>query len=273
MCANVVFIHGFSEHVNRYNEFFPKLAAHGLQIYAWDKRGYGKSVIKPSQKGLTGPTSQVVADIAAFVREKLQSDDLTTPPVPLFVMGYSIGGGEALLMAADNHFADLVCRVRGWILESPFIGFPPGQSPNRIKIAAVRLLSGLAPSHQVKHRIPPDHLSRDAAVANAVRSDPLCHYTGTLEGLSSLLDRTAMLSSGQVRLSNRVHSIFLAHGTDDRQCSHDAAMKFIQAQDAVEDKTWKSYEGGFHQLHQDYCKDEFAQDVVDWILQRIDTRG
>ena len=92
--------------------------------------------------------------------------------------------------------------------------------------------------------------------------------TGTLEGLASLLDRTALLSSGQAKLGQQVRSIFLAHGTADRVCSHDAAVEFLDRQRAVEDKTRKSYEGAYHQLHADYCKDEFANDVVDWILAR-----
>ena len=77
-----------------------------------------------------------------------------------------------------------------------------------------------------------------------------------------------MLSSGRVRLGNQVRSVLLTHGTHDLTCSYDAAKKFLERQHAVEDRTTKPYEGAYHQLHADHCKDEFAKDVVDWILER-----
>ncbi len=75
---------------------------------------------KPGEQGLTGPTSQVISDIVSFIKAQLPSS------VPVFVMGHSMGGGEALILASDPQHADLVKNVRGWLLESPFIGFPTG---------------------------------------------------------------------------------------------------------------------------------------------------
>ncbi|RFU74423.1 alpha beta hydrolase [Trichoderma arundinaceum] len=260
--AKVIFVHGFSEHINRYNDFFPKLAEQGIQVFAWDQRGWGRSVTKPAEKGLTGPTSRVVADVAAFIQEKLPSD------VPVFVMGHSMGGGEVLTLAGDAQHKQLVGQIRGWILEAPFIGFSVGEEPSTLKVFLGRLVGRLLPKQQLKHVVPPEHLSRDQAVVDSIKNDELCHNTGTLEGLASLLDRTAVLSAGGVKLGADVHSLFLTHGTNDMTCSHDAAMKFLKDQAAVEDKEAKSYEGAYHQLHADHCKDEFTKDVVEWILKR-----
>ncbi|PHH68231.1 hypothetical protein CDD83_6186 [Cordyceps sp. RAO-2017] len=260
--AKLIFVHGFNEHINRYNDFFPKLTAHGIQVYGWDQRGWGRSVTKACERGLTGPTQQVVADVAAFVRDKLPS------PVPVFVMGHSMGGGEILTMAGDAQHSSLTGQMRGWILECPLIGFPAGQEPNTVKVLAGRLVSRLLPRQQLHIVVPPEHLSRDAAVVESVRKDPLCHNTGTLEGLASLLDRTEALSSGQIRLSERVRSILLAHGTQDVICSQAAAIKFMESQQDVRDKTIRTYDGAYHQLHADNCKDEFARHLVDWILER-----
>ncbi|KAK8917590.1 hypothetical protein H634G_08852 [Metarhizium anisopliae BRIP 53293] len=265
--AKLIFVHGFSEHINRYNEFFPKLAEKGIQVFGWDQRGWGRSVAKPAQKGLTGPTSQVIADVAAFVRDKLPAKD-NADASPVFVMGHSMGGGEVLTLAADSQYAELVGQVRGWILECPFVGFPVGEEPSSIKIFVGRLIGRLLPKQQLKHVVPPEYLSRDEAVVQAVRDDPLCHDTGTLEGLASLLDRTALLSSGRVQLGKQVKGVLLTHGTEDRACSYDAALRFMEQQHSVEDKTTKSYHGAYHQLHTDHCKDEFTNDVIEWILER-----
>ncbi|UKZ83702.1 hypothetical protein TrVFT333_011511 [Trichoderma virens FT-333] len=260
--AKLIFVHGFSEHINRYNDWFPILAEHGIQVFSWDQRGWGRSVTRPAEKGLTGPTAQVVADIVAFIQEKLPSD------VPVFVMGHSMGGGEVLTLAGDAKHRQLVAQIRGWILEAPFIGFSKGEEPSVVKVVLGRLVGRLLPRQQLKHVVPPEHLSRDPAIVESIKNDELCHNTGTLEGLASLLDRTALLSSGGVKLGGDVQALLLTHGTNDMTCSYDAAVKFVNDQAAVEDRETKSYEGGYHQLHADHCKDEYTKDVIDWILKR-----
>src|SRR5436190_14502002 len=57
--ARLVFIHGFSDHINAYGILFPTLATLGISTYGFDQRGWGRSVHSPSEKGLTGPTSLV----------------------------------------------------------------------------------------------------------------------------------------------------------------------------------------------------------------------
>lgn len=258
-------MHGFSEHINRYNDFFPLLTAHGIQVLSWDQRGWGRSTTKPSERGLTGPTTRVIADVAAFIRDKLPSD------VPVFVMGHSMGGGEVLTLAGDPSYEDVVAQVRGWALECPFIAFTPEEEPSSLKVVAGRLVGRLLPRHQLTHVVPPERLSRIATVVESVRSDELCHNTGTLEGLAGLLDRTAVLSSGAVKLGKHVRSVLLAHGADDKICSYPAAVKWLEDQ-SIEDKTTKAYEGGYHQLHADLCRDEFARDLVAWILERCEDK-
>ncbi|EAQ86510.1 hypothetical protein CHGG_07763 [Chaetomium globosum CBS 148.51] len=64
--AKLIFIHGFSDHLGRYGAFFSALAARGIAVHGLDQRGWGRSVKKPADMGLTGPTTQVLADMAAF---------------------------------------------------------------------------------------------------------------------------------------------------------------------------------------------------------------
>ena len=203
----------------------------------------------------------MVADVAAFVQDKFPSTE------PVFVMGHSMGGGEILTLAGDKQYEDIVSQVRGWILECPFIGFSKDEEPSSLKVVMGRLVGKLLPKQQLKHIVPPEHLSRDPAIVESIRNDPLCHNTGTLEGLASLLDRTATLSSGTVKLGKQVQSIWLAHGTEDKTCSYDVAMNWLDGQ-PIEDKEKKSYDGAYHQLHSDLCKEEFGRDLVAWIMKR-----
>ncbi|XWW94278.1 hypothetical protein V2A60_002221 [Cordyceps javanica] len=259
--AKLIFVHGFGEHINCYNDFFPRLAEQGIQVFGWDQRGWGRSVVMPSQRGQTGPTSLVISDIVAFIEDKLPSD------APIFVMGHSMGGGEVLTLVSDAANDKLIEQIRGWICESAFIGFSPEEEPSSVTMFLGRLFGRLVPNHQLTHVIPPERLSRDRAVVEALKDDPLRYQMGTLEGIASLLDRTAALASGTAPARKAVRSLFLAHGTQDKTCSFDAAMKYYEEQE-VEDKSAKAYQGAYHSLHLDYCKDEFAADLVGWILFR-----
>lgn len=184
-----------------------------------------------------------------------------------------MGGGEVCTLMGDPKYEDVVRQVRGWILECPFIGFTPEAEPSNLKVVVGRFISRFLPTFQLKHTIPPEHLSRDPAVVEDIRNDPLCHDTGTLEGLASLLDRTILLASGTAKVPKYVRSLLLAHATDDKTCNYDTAMKWLDQQDNVEDKTGKGYEGAYHQLHDDLCRDEFEADLVDWILKRSGPQG
>lgn len=181
-----------------------------------------------------------------------------------------MGGGEALTLASNPQYADLTSKIRGWILESPFIGFPTGHEPNFLTVFFGRLVGKVLPRHQMASGLPPEILTRDPEVAKGLREDKLLHGMGTLEGLSGMLDRTANLNEGKVRLNEGVRSLWLAHGTEDKATSYEASKKWFEQQTGLQDKEFKTYEGWFHQLHADLPQDRevFAKDVADWILAR-----
>lgn len=261
--AKLIFLHGFSDHINRYNDFLPYLASQGIEIHGFDQRGWGRSVKEPAHKGLTGPTSRVLSDIAAFIEAQLPS------PVPVFVMGHSMGGGEALSLACTPEYAELVSKIRGWVLEAPFLAFPEGEEPSSLKVFMGRLVGRLLPRQHLVNKIPAEYLSRDPAWQKSVDADTLCHDTGTLEGLAGMLDRTSDLGSGKLKLSRGVKAMFVAHGTADRVTSFKASKAWFGGQE-MDDAEFKEYEGCLHQLHADHCKDEFSQDVSKWILDRAE---
>lgn len=265
-------MHGFSDHVGRYYDFFPSLARSGIAVYAFDQRGWGRSVRTPSEKGLTGPTAQVLSDIAAFIASAAAPAEPAS--APLFVMGHSMGGGEVLALASTpEHAAGVVPGVRGWLLEAPFIGFAEAERPSALKVLAGRLAGRLLPRMHLVNAIPPEHLTRDPEVQGSLRGDALCHDTGTLEGLAGLLDRTGDLHAGRLRLSPEVQSLWLGHGDADMATSYEASKEWFDRQTQIADRTFKTYEGGYHQLHADLCKEEFLADVRGWILERAGGTG
>ncbi|KAI1497158.1 Alpha/Beta hydrolase protein [Biscogniauxia marginata] len=271
--AKMVMFHGFSDHIDRYYDFFPSLARRGIAVYGLDQRGWGRSAPNHADKGRTGPTSRVLADMAVFIQHALAA-----PPrqdVPLFVLGHSMGGGQVLTLASTPEYrADVVSRVRGWILESPFLGFAPELQPSALTIASGRLASHVVPLFKLHRPVPPTDLTRDPEVRRSIAADPLLHNYGTLEGLAGMLDRTAALASGAIQPDGRaMRSLLLAHGSADKVTSFDKAKDWFEGigRPAVgDDATFRPYEGMYHQMHADYGKEDFYRDVGDWILARCD---
>ena len=181
-----------------------------------------------------------------------------------------MGGGEALTLASDPKYNDLMGSVRGWVLESPFIGFPKGFEPGFLTVFFGRLAGRVLPHRLLASGLPPENLTRDPEVIASLKEDKLLHGMGTLEGLSGLLDRTANLNEGKVKLNEGVNSIWIGHGTVDKGTSYEASKKWFDEQSTVKDKEFKTYEGWYHQLHADLPEDRevFAKDVADWILTR-----
>lgn len=272
--AKLIFIHGFSDHLGRYYGFFPALAARGIAVHGLDQRGWGRSVKKSADRGLTGPTARVLADMAAFITPHLPQSP-TDPPC--FVMGHSMGGGQVLTLASSPEYQESVVRkVRGWLLESPFISFSPEEQPSWFKVFAGRLAGRLLPHRQLRHDIAPEHLTRDPNVAKSIAEDKLMHNTGTLEGLAGLLDRTNALAKGEVRPlpGGAMRSLWVGHGTQDKTTWFEASKRYFdECTGEVADKEFRAYEGWYHQLHADGPQsEEFYRDVGDWILQRCEER-
>jgi len=268
--AILVFIHGFNDHINRYYELFPTLASRGIATHAFDQRGWGASVKKPSDKGRTGPTSLVISDIVSFIKTVLPSE------VPVFVLGHSMGGGEVITLMSDSQYEDLMPSIKGWLLESPFIAFPKGEEPSIFTVFFGRLAGKVLPHKQMYAPIPAEKCTQDPAVIADINNDKLLHGTGTLEGLAGMLDRTALLGEGKTVLNKGVKSIWLGHGNVDYGTSYEASKKWFEEQKGVQDKEFKTYEGFYHQLHADRPDNRgvFAKDVGDWILARSgETKG
>ncbi|KAI0969871.1 alpha/beta hydrolase [Xylaria arbuscula] len=261
--AKMIMFHGFSDHVDRYYGFFPYLAERGIAVYGIDQRGWGRSVKKNSDRGRSGPTTRVLADMAAFIRSQLPSD------VPVFVLGHSMGGGQVLTLASTPAYEDLIPQIRGWILESPFVGFAPELQPSWLLVASGRLASHVLPHYQMHRPIPPEDVTRDPEVQASIAADDLMHDHGTLEGLAGMLDRMEGLSSGKLVLSRNVKSLFMVHGTEDKATSYQKSKDWFERnKEKIPGARFKAFDGFAHQLHADPGKEEFYEDVAAWILER-----
>ena len=86
--ALIIFLHGFAEHVERYDDVWPVLVKRGFEVYGYDQRGFGKS--SPRYGDTTLP--QQVADLEFAVLREMGSLKKRYPnhKIPIFLYGHSM---------------------------------------------------------------------------------------------------------------------------------------------------------------------------------------
>lgn len=121
--AVVVFIHGFTEHVARYEYVHKRWASRGFVVFTFDQRGFGRTALDPKKSsssvyGRTGDADQI-SDIEWALRVAQEAN----PTVPLFLMGHSMVRPAYLHLLALFFFkfkfvAGLVYRAVHWYSRS-----------------------------------------------------------------------------------------------------------------------------------------------------------
>lgn len=249
--AAVVLVHGYAEHSGRYAHVAAHLNEHGIAVYTYDQRGFGRS---EGRRAYVESFDYLLDDldrVLAHTRGRLDAD------VPLFLMGHSMGGAVCALYVIEYR-PDLA----GLILSSPAVEVNPDLAPLLRKVA--RLLGWIAPTLPTV-RTPDGAISRDPAVVEQAANDPL-NYHGRV------LARTGaeMLRASQ-RIQNAMHTIRLPllifHGTADRLTDPSASTRFYRAAPSS-DKTLNRYEGLYHETLNEPEREKVLNDLVGWIETR-----
>ncbi|MFG2471812.1 alpha/beta hydrolase [Streptomyces canus] len=183
-------VHGYGEHVGRYEELAGVLVAHGAAVFGPDHTGHGKSA---GERVLIEDFEDVVTDVHAVA--DLARD--ARPGVPLVMVGHSMGGLIAARFA-QRYGTELAVLV----LSGPVIG-------------AWELPGALLALDEIPDTpISPASLSRDPAVGVAYRADPLVWHgpmkRPTVEAFARTLETVS--TNGDV---GPLPLLWL-HGTDDR---------------------------------------------------------
>lgn len=160
-----------------------------------------------------------------------------------------MGGAEVLVYIAEGP-KDVTSRIRGYLMEAPFLAFHTDTKPSALTVFFGRLAGRLFPHRQMVFPLDEKLLSRDPQVQRDFVEDKLCHDTGTLEGLAGNLDRAADIDSGKIvipegRGEGGKTRVWLSHGTKDGVCDYQATER-LYGRLGVKDKELKVYDGWYH---------------------------
>jgi alpha-beta hydrolase superfamily lysophospholipase len=273
--------HGLGEHHGRYDRFAERATARGLAVIAHDHRGHGAHAEELGHFADRGGW-QLLTDDGLLVNDMIGD---RYPGLPIVLIGHSMGSYIAQYFAIRHGYrlTALILSASTWPAKARLF---PGQILARIESwrHGVRgksaLLDKLGFGDFNKPFAPArtelDWLSRDEAEVDAYVNDPFCGGPYSCGLWMDLLGGLKSIASD--RELQRIQSdlpILLTGGSDDpvggRRGITDLAMHYTKT--GHSHLTTKIYSDGRHEMFNEINRDEFSDDLLNWVEAQLPTVG
>jgi alpha-beta hydrolase superfamily lysophospholipase len=244
--AVILMIHGLSDHAGRYRHVGSFFAGSGYTVIIPDLRGHGRSFGK---RGHFPSYDIVMQDISLF----LETAWSRHPGLPVILYGHSMGGNLVL-----NYLVSNKPPVAGAVVTSPWLRL--NIKPALYKAVLAITTNRIFPSLTQPDGVIPSFLSHDEEVVRKYIADPLVH------SLISVRTYIEISRAGEFALKHADEvacPLLLMHGTGDRLTSFDASREFADKAEA--NITFKSWEGLYHELHNEIEKEQVLDFIRTWV--------
>jgi acylglycerol lipase len=242
----VVIAHGGGEHSGRYAHVGARLIAAGAAAYALDHRGHGRST---GRRALIDRLDHVLADLDGFVTLVASRH----PGRPVHLLGHSLGGTFAVAYALRHQH-----RLAGLLLSGPVAALEAASPALR---RAARVLSAVAPTLGV-YRVDPSRISRDPAVVQAYRDDPLVHH-GALP-VRTVAEVGAAVERFPAEVPRLRLPMLVMHGGAD-SIAPPSGSRMLHDRAGSADRTLRLYDGLFHEILNEPEREAVLGDLVGWL--------
>ncbi len=244
--AAVLLVHGLGEHSGRYEHVGRWLTEAGLDVHAYDQRGFGAS---DGRRAYVERWSLLHDDLES----RLEDVRATAPGLPVVLYGHSLGGLVVAGYVLDERTPPdrLVLTGPGLDVEVP--------ASRRL---AVRALGSLAPTLAIATGIGDGLRSRDPGVERRYREDPLNVKRTTLRFAREGFAEQSRICSSVAGLT--VPTLVL-HGGDDRLVPTSASA-VLESSRFV---TRRVYPGLRHEIHNEPEGREVIADIVAWLAASL----
>ena len=246
--AVLLVVHGMGEHGGRYGTHFAKaFNKKNIAVVTFDQFGHGET---DGKRGHT-PGYDANLEVIDFMLNDIE--DFYGKETPVFLYGHSMGGN---LVA--NHILRRQSNIKGAILSSPMLRLAFNPPAWKLKVGG--LLRNVYPKFTEKTGLDVTAISRDKKEVEKYKKDLLIHDEISIN-YSLPFFEAGEWAIRNVGILNK--KVFIFHGTGDKITDYKASKDFAMASEGR--ATLKLYEGGYHELHNDICKEEVLKDMTNWI--------
>lgn len=251
--ALVVLVHGLGEHTGRYAHVGKALTRAGYALAGFDLRGHGKS---GGPRGHAPSLEAYMQDIRQFF--SLMEQRYYT--IPRFLYGHSLGGLLVLAYAIQYGTG-----LKGVVANEPALR--SSLQEQKAKIAMVRLLGSLAPTMTLPSGLDAATISRDPAVVEAYRKDPLVHDRTSLGFGKAALNAIDLCFA---RAGDLPTPLLIMHGTGDKLNYFSGSEDFAGlVSKAGSDVTLRLWNDLYHEIHNEPEKEEVFQFMIEWLNKHL----
>lgn len=278
----VQIVHGICEYSGRYDHFARFLTEQGFLVVAEDHLGHGKTAPHQGQRGYFTRRKgwkTVVDDVSELHRRTAEK----YPGVPYFLLGHSMGSFLVRTYLFRKP-APLTGVILSGTAQQPALLMLGGRMITRLYrlFAGEHFRSGLVHGMAlggynkpfIPNRTASDWITRDEAVVDAYVADPQCAFRPTVGLYSDMMQGiTAMQKPANLQQMQKDLPIFFVAGDQDPVGAMGEGVKaaydsFLEA--GCTDITLKLYAGARHELHNELNRDEYFEDIKDWLNGKLD---
>jgi alpha-beta hydrolase superfamily lysophospholipase len=251
--AVVIVVHGLKDHSTRYDALAKALVEKGIAVHALDLKGHGRSA---GARALVPSWPEHLADLDGMLARAVLRE--RTPVV--FLFGHSMGGALVASYALTRK-VDLA----GVIISAGALKLDASQA----QVDGAKLLDSIDEGSCVDP-IDLDEFSRDPAVVEATRADPLVHddCLPARTGLEMVrASRFIMLHAADFDAP-----LLALHGDADEATDPDGSRELV-ARARSRDKRLRIYPGLYHDLVHEPEAPRVIADIVSWVDKRAPKRA
>jgi len=242
--GSILLVHGIAEHSGRYEDVGAWLADAGLDVTAYDQRGFGGSGGRRAWIERWSLNHEDLEERLAVVRGAAGDR-------PVFIYGHSLGGLLALGYAVSTTPRP---QPDCYVLSAP----ATSSDIPTWKQAMALVLGRVAPGISIPNAFDGGLLSRDPEVGRRYLADPLCQHTTTTRFGAEAIREQARVRSTIARLT--VPALVI-HGSDDRLVPPSASVPLAD----LPGVTRRTYPGLRHETHNEPEGRAVIDDVVAWL--------
>jgi alpha-beta hydrolase superfamily lysophospholipase len=245
--ANLIIAHGLGEHSGRYQHMAAYFVEKEYAVFALDHQGHGKS---DGKRGHVNSFSDYIIDLEQF-RNKVAE---LSPNKPTFLFGHSMGALIVLLYVLD--YQDL---VQAAVVSAPPIRIKMGP-PTFVK-ELVPKVANVSPTFTIKSGLKAEWVSRDQAIVDRYKTDPLNHPHISMSLFSGMYNggKQAFEDADKITLP-----LLMLYGSQDKIIDSDMVHNTFE-KISSDNKELHVFENDFHEVHNEADKlDEFGT-IWQWL--------
>lgn len=244
----MLLVHGIGEHSGRYEHVGAAFAEAGVDVLAFDQRGFGET---DGPRGHVDDFDHFLADVEPLIADRRQLG------IPVILLGHSLGGLVATAyLVGDRPQPDLA------VLSAPALA---AQLPTWQR-AGAPILGALVPKLKIPADFDGSILSRDEQVQVDYETDPLRVPSSTARLGREILRTMNAVSTSLDRV--RVPT-YVLHGAADTLVRPEASYP-LESLPNVTRRVWPHLR---HECFNEPESDEVIAEVVEWLDGQLSAAG